>query len=145
MSKIIYEERCIVEALSKQGRKFSREISLVAEEITRESAGELKLIKIKVIFKNGKKQEKETFLISDLKVVRDYFLRKISAAIDLVPPEKRIKITFPPQNKYLKMRRAYCRHCGKFLKEFYGFYEGREEKCPSCGRLTGFERSAKGK
>lgn len=143
MAKTVYDERCIVEALSKEGKRFSREISLTAEEVSRQAVDDLKLIKVEVVFKNGKRQEKETVLTSDIKIIRDYFLKKISAAIDLVHPERRLKVSFPPQNKYLKMRRAYCQNCGKFLEEFYGFYEGRVKRCPNCQKLTIFKRTSR--
>lgn len=143
MAKIVYDEKCIVEALSKEGKRFSREISLTAKEISRQTIDDLKLIKVDIDFKNGKRQEKETILTSDLTIIRDYFLRKICAAIDLIPPEKRLKVTFPPGNKYLKMRRAYCQNCGKFLEEFYGFYEGRVKECPHCKRQTIYKRTSR--
>jgi len=141
--KVVYQERCAVEAESKEGKRYTREISLIAKELWRKDIDSTDVIFLEVEFKNGQKEEKEAMFTSSLKVVRDYFLKKITAAIDLVHPEKRIKIVFPQENKYLKMHRVYCQNCGKFLQEFYGFYEGRVEKCPSCGRLTVFKRTSK--
>jgi hypothetical protein len=140
VSKTIYDERCIIKALSKDGKPFTREISLTATELSRKSTGNLNLIKIEAAFKNGTKQEKETYLVSDLKIIRDYFLKKLSSAIDLIHPERQPKLTFPSTNKYLKMRRAYCQNCKKLIEEFYGFYEGRIKKCPHCNRLTTYKR-----
>lgn len=140
VSKTVYDEKCSIEALSKEGKRFTREISLTAKEISREKHGDLDLIKVEIDFANGKKHERPTVITSDLKLLRDYFLKKVSSAIDLIHPEKRLKITFPSENRYLKMRRAYCQNCGKFLEEFYGFYEGRVKKCPHCNRLTIYKR-----
>jgi len=141
--KIIYQEKCIIEAQSKAGKKYTREISLTAKELSRKVIDGTNLISLEAELQNGQRKEKENILVSDARFVRDYFLKRLTSLIDLVPPERRIRITFPETNKYLKMRRAYCQNCGKFIKEFYGFYEGRIEKCPHCARLTVFKRNPK--
>jgi len=93
--KVVYQERCAVEAESKEGKRYTREISLIAKELWRKDIDSTDVIFLEVEFKNGQKEEKEAMFTSSLKVVRDYFLKKITAAIDLVHPEKRIKIVFP--------------------------------------------------
>lgn len=142
-TKVVYQEKCIIEAKNEAGRIYSRELSLVAKESGRKIVQGKAIICVEAEFKNGLKTEKESICVSDLKFLRDYFLRKLSSLIDLVHPEKRLKITFPSTNKYLKMRRAYCQNCGAFVREFYGFYEGRIEKCSHCSRLTVFKRNPK--
>ncbi|PIQ88708.1 MAG: hypothetical protein COV72_07205 [Candidatus Omnitrophica bacterium CG11_big_fil_rev_8_21_14_0_20_42_13] len=139
--KVIYQEKCVIEAKNNEGKLYSREISFTVGELSRKEVSGKKIIALETEFKNGLKIEKETLAVSDLKYVRDYFLKKLTAAIDLVHPEKRVKITFPQGNKYLKMRRAYCQNCHKRIKEFYGFYEGRVEKCPHCARPTVLKRT----
>ncbi len=141
--KIVYKEKCIVEAESREGKSYVREISLVALEAYRESIGKKQIIFLEVEFRNGQREEKENIAVSDLRFIRDYFLKKIASAIDLVHPQRRTKIIFPEGNKYLKMHRAYCQNCGNLLKEFYGFYEGRIEECSHCGKLTVSRRNPK--
>jgi hypothetical protein len=139
--KFIYQEKCIIEAQSKEGKSYIREISLIAKEVSCKTVDGINIFFLEVEIENGQKREKESVLISDLKFVRDYFLKKLASLIDLVHPEKRIKIHFPEGNKYFKMRRAYCQNCRQFFKEFHGFYEGRIEKCPHCARLTIFKKT----
>jgi hypothetical protein len=143
VGKIVYKEKCIVEAESRDGKSYVREISLVAQEISRKIITATQLIFLKIEFKNGQCEERENIVVSDIRFVRDYFLKKIVSAIDLVHPARRIKIIFPEGNKYLKMRRAYCQNCGNLLKEFYGFYEGRIEECYHCNKLTVLKRNPK--
>ncbi|MDD5518547.1 MAG: hypothetical protein PHV98_04265 [Candidatus Omnitrophica bacterium] len=143
IGKIAYKEKCIVEAENKDGKSYVREISLVAQEVSRKIITATQLIFLKIEFKNGQCEERENIVVSDTRFVRDYFLKKIASAIDLVHPARRIKIIFPESNKYLKMHRAYCQNCGNLLKEFYGFYEGRiEERC-HCKKLTVLRRNPK--
>ena len=141
--KIVYKEKCIIEAESREGKSYVREISLLVQEVYRKPVDKSQIIFLEVELKNGQREEKENIVVSDIKFVRDYFLKKIVAAIDLVHPARRIKIIFPEGNKYLKMRRAYCQNCGNLLKEFYGFYEGRIGECSHCQKLTVFRRSPK--
>jgi len=143
VGKIAYKEKCIVEAESRDGKSYVREISLIAQEAYRKVVHATQLIFLTIEFKNGQSEEKESIVVSDIRFVRDYFLKKIASAIDLVHPARRIKIIFPESNKYLKMRRAYCQNCGNLLKEFYGFYEGRIEECCHCNKLTVLKRNSK--
>jgi hypothetical protein len=143
IGKIVYKEKCIVEAENKDGKSYVREISLVAQEEYRKITTTTQLIFLKIEFKNGQYEERENIVVSDIRFVRDYFLRKIVSAIDLVHPARRTKIIFPEGNKYLKMHRAYCQNCGNLLKEFYGFYEGRIEECCHCNKLTVLKRNPK--
>ncbi|MFA5351162.1 MAG: hypothetical protein WC357_07540 [Candidatus Omnitrophota bacterium] len=143
IGKIAYKEKCIVEAENKDGKSYVREISLVAQEVSRKIITATQLIFLKIEFKNGQCEERENIVVSDTRFVRDYFLKKIASAIDLVHPARRIKIIFPESNKYLKMRRAYCQNCGNLLKEFYGFYEGRIEECCHCKKMTVLKRNPK--
>lgn len=141
--KIVYKEKCIVEAESREGKSYVREISMVAKEVSRKIINTAQIIFLKVEFRNGQREEKENIAVSDIRFVRDYFLKRIVSAIDLVHPGRRIKIIFPEGNKYLKMHRAYCQNCGNLLKEFYGFYEGRIEQCSHCDKLTVLRRNPK--
>jgi len=141
--KIVYKEKCIVEAENRDGKSYVREISLVAQEVSRKVIAATQLIFLKIEFKNGQCEERGNIVVSDIRYVRDYFLKKIISAIDLVHPMRRIKIIFPEGNKYLKMHRAYCQNCGNLLKEFYGFYEGRIEECCHCNKLTVLKRNPK--
>jgi hypothetical protein len=141
--KIVYKEKCIVEAENKDGKSYVREISLVAQEVSRKVIAATQLIFLEIEFKNGQCEERGDIVVSDIRYVRDYFLKKIISAIDLVHPMRRIKIIFPEGNKYLKMHRAYCQNCGNLLKEFYGFYEGRIEECCHCNKLTVLKRNPK--
>lgn len=143
IGKIVYKEKCIVEAESRDGKSYVREISLVAQEESRKITTTTQLIFLKIEFKNGQCEEREAIVVSDIRFVRDYLLRKIVSAIDLVHPARRVKIIFPEGNKYLKMHRAYCQNCGNLLKEFYGFYEGRIEECCHCNKLTVLKRNPK--
>jgi len=143
MGKIVYKEKCIVEAKNKDGKSYVREISLIAQEVSRKIVDTTQLIFLRTKFKNGQYDETEEIVVSDIRFVRDYFLKKIVSAIDLVHPARRLKIIFPERNKYLKMHRAYCQNCGKLLKEFYGFYEGRIEECRHCKELTVLKRNPK--
>jgi len=143
MGKIVYKEKCIVEAENRDGKSYVREISLIAQEVSRKMIDATQLIFLKVEFKNGQSEERKNIVVSDIRFVRDCFLKKIVSAIDLVHPARRIKIIFPEGNKYLKMRRAYCQNCGNLLKEFYGFYEGRIEECCHCSKMTVLKRNPK--
>ncbi len=143
IGKIVYKEKCIVEAETRDGKSYVREISLNAQEVSRKIVNTVQLIFLRVEFRNGQYDEMKEIVVSDIRFVRDYFLKKIVSAIDLVHPERRIKIIFPEKNKYLKMHRAYCQNCGNLLKEFYGFYEGRIEECCHCNKLTVLKRNPK--
>jgi len=141
--KVVYNEKCIIEAENRDGKSYVREVNLIAQEESRKIVNTTQLIFLRTEFKNGQYDETEKIVVSDIRFVRDYFLKKIVSAMDLVHPRRRIKIIFPEKNKYLKMHRAYCQNCGNLLKEFYGFYEGRIEECCHCKKLTVLRRNPK--
>jgi len=86
IGKIVYKEKCIIETESRDGKSYVREISLIAQEVSRKIIATTQLIFLKIEFKNGQCEEGENIVVSDIRFVRDYFLKKIVSAIDLVHP-----------------------------------------------------------
>lgn len=82
--KVVYKEKCIVEAENREGKSYMREISLVAQEVSRKLIDKTQIIFIEVKFRNGQREEKKDITISDIRFIRDYFLKKIFSAIDLI-------------------------------------------------------------
>ena len=62
--KIVYKEKCIVEAENKDGKSYVREISLVVQEVYRKVIAATQLIFLEIEFKNGQCEERGDIVVS---------------------------------------------------------------------------------